>query len=60
MCGHRQAKRLTERETDERSLIIGALDSEFDTWTTQFHILNTKPTFVTTFALHSSLLGPVR
>lgn len=33
-----------ERERDERILIIGALDSEVDTWTMRFRILNTNST----------------
>jgi len=46
MCGHRrtETERERERERDERSLIIGALDSEVDTWTMEFHILNTNST----------------
>ena len=37
-------ERERERERDESSLIIGALDSEVDTWTMEFHILNTNST----------------
>ena len=37
-------QRARERDRDERSLIIGALDSEVDTWTMEFHVLNTNST----------------
>ena len=60
----RESEREREREGNERSLIIGALDSEVDTWTMEFHILNrnstkTNPTFTTKFVMQSSLLGQV-